>query len=237
MTYDPNYPSNSSGTVYLLGNSTREPGNTGLRLWTSTNNGQSFTLICTNLPGGSSPPPRCDRPMVKSDLSTHYLYAAGSSEHTMFAVRSTNYGINWDLYQRFDTNAGQTDIAIKPNGPVYVFWLTYTNTFGTNWISRLRYAWLMPGSTSWSGPNDVGITLNATGPGGDRYPLRLNGDSTADWFTMIPFPRAAYVNSHIYLAYSDLPSTNQYTTDQGDIFLAELAATNSNGSLTLTMPP
>jgi hypothetical protein len=58
-----------------------------------------------------------------------------------------------------------------------------------------------------------------------------------DYCLVCPFPRAVYANSHIYLAYSDLPSTNQYTTDQGDIFLAELNITPSDGSLTLTLPP
>jgi hypothetical protein len=178
--------------------------------------------------------------MVKVDPSTHYLYAAGTSTDTngvarLFAARSTTHGTNWDLYKPFE-GGGQTDIAIKPNGPVYVFWLTGTGS-GPIYTNRLRYAWLMPGSTNWSGPNDVGITLNSTLIGGHRYPLRFNGDSTNDSFLIIPFPRAAYANSHIYLAYSDLPSTNQNTTDQGDIFLAELAATNSNGSLTLTAPP
>jgi hypothetical protein len=243
MTYDPNYPSNSSGTVYLLGNSSREPGNNGFRLWTSTNTGQSFTLITTNLPGGPSPPPGCDRPMVKVDPSTHYLYVAGTSNPNgvtngvgLFVARSTTHGTNWDLYKPFE-GGGQTDIAIKPNGPVYVFWLTGTGNYPGPYTNRLRYAWLMPGSTNWSGPNDVGITLNSTLAGGDRNPLRFNGDSTNDYFLAIPFPRAVYANSHIYLAYSDLPSTNQSTTDQGDIFLADLYLTHTDGSLTLTMPP
>jgi hypothetical protein len=203
MTYDPSYPSNSSGTVYLLGNSSREPGSTGLRLWTSTNTGQSFTLISTNLPGGSSPPPGCDRPMIKVDPSTHYLYVAATSNANgvtngvgLFVARSTNYGVNWDLYKPLDPLAGMTDIAIKPNGPVYVFWVSYPGN-GPIYTNRLRYAWLMPGGTNWSGPNDVGITLNSTDIGGHRYPLRFNGDSSVDKFLIIPFPRAAYANSHI----------------------------------------
>jgi len=235
MTYDPNYPSNSSGTVYLLGNSSREPGNTGFRLWTSTNTGQSFTLINTNLPGGPSPPTICDRPMLKVDPSTHYLYAAGSSTPTnggkvLFTARSTNYGINWDLYHPFGETGQFAEIVVKPNGPVYVFWIT-SMTNGTPYTNRLRYAWLMPGSTSWSGPTNVGITLNSTYSNGVRQPLRFNGDATNDWFEVLPFPRAAYANSHIYLAYSDLPSTNLFSTDQGDIFLADLYLTHSDGSL------
>jgi hypothetical protein len=241
MSFDPNYPSNSSGTVYLLANPSREQGSWfGFRLWTSTNNGQGFTLINTNVPGGSSGVIKCDRPTVKVDPSSHYLYAAGTSSGPdgigMFAARSTNHGINWDLCKAFDKPGGQTDIAIQPNGPVYVFWITYPGT-APIYTNQLRYAWLMPGSTNWSGPNDVGITLNSTDQGGHRWPLRFNGDSSDDNFEIIPFPRAAYANSHIYLAYSDLPSTNQSTTDKGDIFLAELNISPSDGSLTLTMPP
>ena len=241
MTYDPNYPSNSSGTVYLVANPSREPVSWyGFRLWTSTDAGQSFTLINTNLPGGSSGAVKCDRPMVKVDPATHYLYAAGTSSGAdgigMFAARSTNHGVNWDLCKTLDKPGGQTDIAIKANGPVYVFWLTGTGS-GPIYTNRLRYAWLMPGSTDWSGPNEVGITLNSTLAGGDRHALRFNGDSTNDWFLIIPFPRAACANNHIYLAYSDLPSPSLLTTDQGDIFLAELNISPSDGSLTLTMPP
>ena len=172
--------------------------------------------------------------MVKVDTSTHYLYVAGTSTDTngvakVFAARSRTSGTNWDLCKSFDTNGGMTDIAIKPNGPVYVFWVTYPGN-GPIYTNRLRYAWLMPGSTNWSGPNDVGITLNSTLIGGHRYPLRFNGDSSEDNFLIIPFPRAAYAKSHIYLAYSDLPCTNS-TTDQGDIFLADLYLTHSDGSL------
>ena len=232
MAYDPGYPANSSGTVYLLCNCSRESTNwLGFRLWASTNKGANFTLINTNVPGGNWGISGVDRPMIKVNLSTHDLFVAGGiavGNVGVFAAHSSNGGTNWDVCNLLDGDGQTANVVVKPNGPVYVFWITYTN--GTYYTNRLRYAWLMPGSTNWSGPNDVGITLNSTNSGGLRYPLRFNGDSTADNFEVLAFPRAAYANSHIYLAYSDLPYQGA-TTNQGDIFLADLYLTHSDGSL------
>jgi hypothetical protein len=233
MAYDPGYPANSGGTVYLLGNCSREPTNWfGFRLWTSTNKGANFTLINTNIPGGNWGISNVDRPMIKANLSTHDVYiaghAGGSANYGLFAAHSSNGGTNWDVCRLVDTNAQMADIAVTPAGVAYVTWVAYASSGSayTNWI---RYTWLAPGSTNWSNPRDLGITLNSQEFFGYRKGLRFNGDDTNDWFEVLPFPRTAFANGRIYIAYSDLPYPGS-TTDRGDIFLAE-AATNSNCSL------
>jgi hypothetical protein len=239
MAYDPSYPSNSYGTIYLLANCSREPTNyMGFRLWTSTNYATNFSLLNTNVPGGAWGVSNVDRPMIKVNRSTHDLYVAGGSlagttNQGAFAAHSASGGTNWDLCQVFDTYGTFCDIVITPGGVVYVTWVAYPSAVGP-YTNTIRYAWLMPGSNSWSGPSDFGITLNSTLAGGQRQALRFKGDTNTDWFETLPFPRTTFANGHLYLVYSDLPSTNS-TTDQGDIFLAE-AATNSDGSLTLTGP-
>ncbi|HXP62109.1 MAG TPA: hypothetical protein VN829_16550 [Dongiaceae bacterium] len=238
MAYDPGYPTGPNGTVYLLANCSREPATwMGFRLWTSANLGRTFSLLNTNVPGGAWGISNVDRPMIKANTSTHDLYAAGlgtSGTNTgAFAAHSGNGGANWNLYQFFDVHATWCDIVITPGGAVYVTWVAYTNdaTF-TYFTNRLRYAWLVPGSNSWSGPEDFGITLNSQLQWGYRHALRFNGDTNTDYFLTPPFPRAAFANGHLYLVYSDLPYVGS-TIDQGDIFLAE-AAPNADGSLNLT---
>ncbi|MCX6922094.1 MAG: hypothetical protein NT154_02570 [Verrucomicrobia bacterium] len=173
-----------------------------------------------------------DRPMIKANLSTHDLYIAGLStaptKYGVFAAHSSNGGTNWDVCSLFDTDAQFADIAVTPASVAYVTWIAYTNS-GSGYANQIRYAWLAPGSTNWSNPRDLGITLNSQTDLGFRYALRFNGDDSKDNFEMLPFPRTAFANGRLYVAYSDLPNPGS-TTDQGDIFLAE-AATNSNCSL------
>jgi hypothetical protein len=149
-----------------------------------------------------------------------------------FAAARTGWRRGPAAYE--NTEAHRSDVATSPAGVAYV--ASVAGTLGTNggYTNRLRHAWLPPGSNSWSGPTNFGITLNSTLLRGDRHPLRFNGDTNGDYFDTLCFPRTAFANGHLYLVYSDLPSTNS-TADQGDIFLAE-AATNSDGSLTLTGP-
>jgi hypothetical protein len=242
MAYDPGYPVGSSyGTVYLLANCSRELTNwIGFRLWTSADQGKTFSLINSNVPGGTIGITNVDRPMIKVNLTNHDLYVAGVSLPPagvgIFAARSTSGGTNWDMCQAFDDAIGQwTDIAVTPGGVVYVTWITYTNAKANGimyYTNRIRYAWLAPGSNSWSSPTDLGVTLNSEIADGLRFPLRFNGDATNDCFETLPFPRTVFANGHMYVVYSDLPYVGS-TIDQGDIFLAE-ASTNSGGSLTLT---
>ena len=233
IAYDPGYPTNSGGTVYLLCNCSRESTNwLGFRLWASTNKGASFALINANVPGGNWGVSRADRPMIKANLSTHDLYVAGASLIPtflgVFAAHSSNGGTNWDACSFFDADANMADIAVTPAGVAYVTWIAFTNS-GSFYTNRIRYAWLAPGSTNWSSPRDLGISLNSPLPLGVTRGLRFNGDDTNDYFQMLVFPRTAFANGRIYVAYSDLPNPGS-TTDQGDIFLAE-AATNSDCSL------
>jgi hypothetical protein len=241
MAYDPGYPTGSSnGTVYLLANCSREPATwMGFRLWTSANHGTNFSLLNTNVPGGTWGISQVDRPMIKVNTSTHDLYVAGraaslSPTASVFAAHSTNGGTSWDLCQLFDTNAQWCDISTTPGAVVYVTWVASTPATNGAYANSVRYAWLLPGSNNWSGPTNFGITLNSTLAGGQGQALRFKGDTNTDWFQTPPFPRTTFANGHLYLVYSELP-TNPPTTDQGDIFLAE-AATNSDGSLTMTTP-
>ena len=233
MAYDPGYPANSSGTVYLLCNCSREPTNWfGFRLWASTNKGANFTLINNNVPGSNWGISNADRPMIKANLSTHDVYVAGLAaapiNRGIFAAHSSNGGTNWDVCTLLDFNGQFADIAVTPAGVAYVTWVVYAYS-GSGWTNWIRYAWLAPGSTNWSNPRDLGIALNSQLLIGYRKGLRFNGDDSNDWFEMLPFPRTAFANGRIYVAYSDLPYPGS-VTDQGDIFLAE-AATNSNCSL------
>ena len=234
ICYDPG--AGASGTIYLLCNCSREPANWyGFRLWTSTNLGANFTLVNTNIPGDSWGISNVDRPMINVNLTNHDLYVAGVATFTnggLFAASSANGGTSWTNCKLFDPNGHMPDIAVTPAGAVYVTWVTSTNTNG-GYSNSVSYAWLPAGSTSWSGPASLGITLNSTEYWGERSPLRFKGDSASDSFQTLPFPRAVFANGYIYLVYSDLPYRGS-TTDQGDIFLAEAEINGSDGSLILT---
>ena len=61
--------------------------------------------------------------------------------------------------------------------------------------------------------------------------------SSLDYFEDNAFPRVAYANGNIYIAYADLPTTNNGMTDQGDIFLIEASVNWSTHALTLSSGP
>ena len=235
MAYDPGY-----GTVYLLANCSRStsPDYTwvGFRLWTSADKGVTFNEANTNVPGVLSIT-NCDRPMIKVDPTTHYLYVAGASVYPgaagvgVFAARSKTAGASWDASQLLDPGAQLAqwaDTVVTPSGVPYVTWVSSAQN-GSSYVNKIRYAWLPAGGTSWNSPHDLGVTINSQLSIGVRYPLRFNGDDSGDCFEVLPFPRAAFAAGKIYVVYSDLPPGGS-TADQGDIFLVE-AAIKGDGSL------
>jgi hypothetical protein len=225
VVYDPTR--GTYGTVYLIVNASREYGYLGPRLWISTNKGTNFTLVNTNIPGSGlvsdSDGPRI---MVASNGDL-YATGAGSSsgQYTTWVAHSTDGGLTWDGFQKFDTNgvAGGAKLLQAPDGTIYAFWLK-GNGASSPVTNVFRYAWLA--GTNWSYSTNLGITLNSSSPGGSGNPLRFSGDDTNDFFISTGAPQPAFANGRIYVAYADLQSPTS-SVDRGDIFVAE-ATTNSN---------
>jgi len=227
-----------NASIYLLTNPSRDGGWTGgFRLWASTNNGTTFSLRNTNVLNWMG---RADKPMIAVDNFSgssryHYVYAAGTGTNALYVGYSTNGGVTWagpsSPFTAGTDNRG-ADIAILPDGAVYVFWLASTNG------NSIQYAWLPPGTTNWSGSQRVNAHTNsvytyATGQYGSGRLWRFNGDTDPDdYFDDNAFPRVAVnaANSHIYLVYADLPTLGSTNYDHGDIYIQE-GVTNADRSL------
>lgn len=226
-----------NGTIYLLTNPSREMAtHRGFRLWKSTDNGQSFALIHTDVPPGVN---EADKPMMTVDNSAnspnrHQLYVVGTGvingQHRAFVTRSSNGGLNWDPPHAFHANGMGPDVAVAPDGTVYVFYLVNGPTVS------LWYAWRRPMDTQWPSPKEVpvhtdsaeyySVKSNASG-----NPKRSNSAVEEDHFVSNGFPRVAInpVNGRVYVVYADLPFAGS-TTDRGDIYANE-GIPNANGSL------
>ena len=227
-----------NGTIYLLTNPSRETGWPGFKLWRSTDSGQGFTLVNTNVPGGQT---SADKPMIAVNNYTNLttatnVYVSGTKNGVgVFAGRSANGGGTWTSVTNFGMGHG-SDIAIHTNGNVYVFYLVTSSTGGvlTNW---LQYHWLPVGQTTWQGPGTVAAhpgrtnfySTNSIASGNLK---RSNGAAELDHFISNGFLRVAVnpVNGRIYIVYADLPSAGS-STDRGDIFIQE-ANVAVNGVLT-----
>ena len=225
-------------TVYILTNPSRQTGWPGFKLWKSTDSGQSFTLVNTNVPGGQT---SADKPMLAVNNfpglgnSTNLFVAGAKNGVGIFAGRSSNAGAAWTALTNFGIGQGG-DIAIHTNGSAYVFYLAslFANGVYTNW---LQYHWLSVGQSNWQGPGTVAAHAGSTNlfstnaiAGGD--PKRSNGAAEGDHFISNGFPRVAVnpANGRIYVVYADLPFVGS-TTDRGDIFIQE-ASVVGNGILT-----
>ncbi len=142
-----------NGRIYLLMNASRESSwGASFRLWVSTDNGQNFSLINTNIPSGAS---GADKPMIAvnnfaTSSNYHYIYLTGTATlgtnitATMVTCSSTG-GATWDAGTVLGSPGHGADICIRPNGTVYVFWLTGGPP------NYLKYSWLVPGGT-WQAP-------------------------------------------------------------------------------------
>ena len=208
-------------------------------LWTSTNKGANFSLLNTNVPGGTCGISNVDRPMIKVNTSTHDLYVAGriATGVGLFAAHSGNGGTSWDMCQVLDTN-GQSgrhshharrgrvrDLGQYTNDSTYTWYhATQCGTPGSSRAAtpgaaqRILGLRLTPPTRSLASGTLSGSTGTQTPTGFRPFPSRGPPSPTATSTWSIPTCRRT-----------------DSTTDQGDIFLAE-AATNSDGSLTLTGP-
>ncbi|MBI2946051.1 MAG: exo-alpha-sialidase, partial [Verrucomicrobia bacterium] len=216
--------------IYLLGNPSREPGFKGLRLWKSTNDGQTFTLINTNVPGGFD---QCDKPMIAvnnfPNLSTSgNLYVVGTRQGDtpgVFAARSLDGGTTWPDTHSFGMGHG-ADVVIRPNGTVYVFYLANDSSGTKFWI---QYHWRTIGG-SWQGPAPIGTYRNinttnlyASGVNGSGKLKRFGTATADDYFDSFAIPRVAVhsTSSRIYVVYGDVPLPEPGSADRGDIFIKE----------------
>lgn len=221
-----------NGTIYLLTNPSREPGYQGFKLWKSTDSGQTFSLINTNVPGGMA---SADKPMIAvnnfTGLNTSTnVYAAGTAtsgaNRGVFVSRSSNGGTTWTGTTNFATGHG-ADIAIRPDGTVYAFYLVSRDHGGGVFTNWLQYHWLRLGQPSWQGPRTVSAHSGRTNlyslrDFGSTNPKRSNSAAEADYFLAVGFPRVAVnpSNGRVYVVYADLPFAGS-TTDRGDIFIQQ----------------
>ncbi len=219
-----------NGRIYLLMNPSREQNHAAaFRLWVSTDNGQSFSLINTNIPSTAN---HADKPMIAvnnfpSSPNYHSVYVVGTVNLGGFTFAamitcSSNGGTTWNAGTVLSGNyANGADICIRPNGTVYVFW------FAKGPPHYLQYNWLVPGG-SWQ---QVPVTLTAhsgraalysANDNGSGNPKRSNSAGSDDYFVSNAFPRVAVnsVQDRIYVVYPDLPSTSP-GNDHGDIFIQE----------------
>lgn len=226
------------GTIYLLTNPSRGSPWLGFKIWKSTDSGQSFTLVNTNVPGSVT---QADKPMLAVNnfaglSNSTNLYVAGTSLGVgVFAARSSNAGASWTGLTNFGKGHG-ADIAIHPNGTVYVFYLVSELTNGVT-TNLLQYHWFRLGQANWQGPGTItahpGRTnLYSLESIGNTRPRRSNSASTNDYFYSNGFPRTAVnpVNGRIYVVYADLPFAGS-TTDRGDIYMQE-GTPDATGALT-----
>ena len=234
-----------NGTIYLLTNPSRESSTWGgFRLWKSTDNGQSFTLINTAVPSVVT---TADKPMIAvnnfSGLSTSgNLYAVGTASlngtRGVTVARSANAGVTWIDVAGFEANSHGADLCIGPDGTVYVFYIVNTLVNSTNQVS-LKYSWRRIVDGGWNGPLTISAHPDSTllysvNGGASGNPKRSNSAAADDYFVSNAFPRVAVnpINGRIYLVYADLPFPGS-STDRGDIFINE-GVPQGDGSLNWT---
>src|SRR5438093_8792237 len=235
-----------NGTIYLLTNPSRESATWGgFRLWKSTDNGQSFSLVNTSVPSGVT---TTDKPMIAlnnipNSPNYHHLYVAGrgniGGQNGTFVTHSANGGVDWDTPPSLLSSGGTgAELAVAPDGTVYVFYVVNTFINPTYQVS-LKYSWRRTVDSEWHTP----VQISAHGDSQNFYsvnwsasgnPKRSNSATEDDYFENNAFPRAAVnpVNGRVYLVYADLPFAGS-TTDHGDIFINE-GTQNADGSLTWT---
>jgi hypothetical protein len=176
--------------------------------------------------------------------TTGHIYVAGTGilggTYGVFVTRSTNGGTTWVDAISLGANTHGADIAICPNGTVYVFYLAYTFSPPDHYTIRLTYRWLPTGQgISWQGPKVIWAhanseTLYSTKGNGSGDLLRHKNANPDDFFVSNALPRVAVnpANGHIYVVYADLPYAGS-STDRGDIFARE-GEPEANGELKWT---
>ncbi len=238
----------ANGTIYLLVNPSREASTwLGFRLWKSTDNGQSFSLVSNDIFGSAVS--HGDKDMIAvnnfSGLgNSGHMYAAGGSQVVghVWVAHSADSGVTWDGVADLSSPAvgWSPDIAIRPNGAVYVFYLTWTGSGSL--VNSITYKWLNPGQTTWNTPL-AGNLFQAHTDSDPLYsskfyasgdPLRSKTAALDDYFVSNGFPRVAVnpSNGRIYVVYADLPAVGS-TSDRGDIWINE-GIPNADNSLNWT---
>jgi hypothetical protein len=232
-----------NGAIYLLVNPSRETATwKGFRLWKSTDNGQSFTLSSGDVFNGAVV--RGDKEMIAVNShpnlpNSGYVYVAGGSQgspSTVHVAYSANGGSTWLPQTPWNLGSGWSpDIAITPNGTVYVFYLV-TTVSSPNYLNSIQYRWRRVGDSDWNGPATIAAhpghqALYATEHHGSGKLRRSNLAPAEDWFVSNGFPRVAVnpINGHIFVVYADLPYAGS-STDRGDIFIQE-SWPDASGSL------
>jgi len=173
--------------------------------------------VNTNVPGGQT---AADKPMIAvnnfTGLSTSTnVYAAGTAtsgtNRGVFVSRSSNGGTTWTGTTNFATGHG-VDIAIRPDGTVYGFYLVSRPHGGGVFTNWLQYHWLRLGQSSWQGPRTVTAHAGRTNlyslrEFGGTNPKRSNAAAEADYFRTVSIPRVAVnpSNGRVYVVYADLP--------------------------------
>ncbi|MEK7675144.1 MAG: hypothetical protein AAB676_04825 [Verrucomicrobiota bacterium] len=231
----------ANGAIYLLVNPSREPSTwRGFRLWKSTDNGQSFALLNSDVFGGAVT--MSDKPMIAVNnypglSNSGHLYVAGSclaGGAVVWCSHSADGGVTWDAPQILGPGHG-ADIAIRSNGTIYVFYLVSTLN-GSTYQNSIQYRWRRLANNYWNGPEAVPAhpdsellySVNSNASGNLK---RSNSAAPEDYFISNGFPRVAVnpVNGRIYLVYADLPYPGS-TTNRGDIFVQD-AWPHGDGSL------
>lgn len=239
------------GHIYLAAIPSRESAtHKGLRLWKSTNDGQSFSLINSNILYGAVT--NADKPMIVvnnyTNTNSGHIYAAftglTNGVNGIQVTSSTNGGVSWGSHTAFGHGHGAS-VAVRPDGTVYVFYLVNERPNSTTeYTVTIRYRWLRSGESEWKSEQTIPVHPNspnsnyiysteANGSGN----LKRNGSADEDdYFDSNAFPRTAVnpKNGHVYLVFSDLPSTdtnNPPLTDRGDIYVLE-GTPNPDDSLT-----
>ncbi len=222
------------GSIYVLVNPSREMASwKGFRLWKSRDQGQTFALINTNtfLSNGAT---GADKTSLAINNfpglpNSRYLYLAGRTDSGFMVAQSADGGISWTVQPVGVDSGTGADIALTPDGTVYVFYLQETTPTGHGpYVNRIRYAWLRAGESAWNGPFTIPAhadspDLRSQQPDASGDLMRSNQSTNRfDYFVSNAFPRVAVnpVTGRVYVVYTDLPTAGP-SVDRGDIYIQE----------------
>lgn len=237
------------GHIYLAAIPSRESDTCeGLRIWRSTNDGQTFSLFNSNVLSGAIT--KADKPMISvnnyaNSTNAGHIYAAftgySNGVKGIQVTSSTDGGISWGSHTALGEGHGAS-IAIRPDGTVYVFYLRSVRTSQPNvdpeiYDNSIRYSYLRVGSTWITNQiipvhNNANYVLHSTEMNGRGHLKRHKTANEDDYFRTNADPRTVVnpANGHIFLVFGDLPSPG-LATDRGDIYVLE-GTPNTDDSLT-----